>query len=208
MVKQLYLTYRLEPVTVDLGVMSIMVYFTFSPNSRIGAIPLDGLVSCRRYFLAGFTLCNRCSRRWLGLRRRRKTLKKRESCKGMQRENGSMKKMKRMEGKEKRKKPKIEKGLYKKKNTKNTRKIEDVEERKDRNTNDRNKKMDCPVGWGCRIHWLRLWRGVRPPHTHTTSVLDMTLSNLMARFQQCWCFGECGVPLHCHRSQVHSGPEW
>ena len=57
----------------------------------------------------------------------------------------------------------------------------------------------------CRIHWLHLCRGVRPPPI--TSVLDMTLNNLMVRFQQCWSFGECGVPLHCHRSQVHSGPE-
>ena len=30
----------------------------------------------------------------------------------------------------------------------------------------------CPVGWCCRIHWLHLCRGIRPPpHTHTTSVL-------------------------------------
>ena len=63
----------------------------------------------------------------------------------------------------------------------------------------------CPVSWGCRIHWLQLCRGVRPP---PTSVLDMTLNNLMVRFQQCWSFGECRVPLHCHRSQVHSGLEW
>ena len=63
----------------------------------------------------------------------------------------------------------------------------------------------CPVSWGCRIHWLHLYRWVRPP---LMSVLDMTLNNLMVRFQQCWSFGECGVPLHCHRSQVHSGPEW
>ena len=41
-----------------------------------------------------------------------------------------------------------------------------------------------------------------------TSVLDMTLNNLIVRFEQCWSFGEYGVPLHCHRSQVHSGPEW
>ena len=66
-------------------------------------------------------------------------------------------------------------------------------------------KDDCPVSWGCRIHWLHLCRGVRPT---LKSVLDMTLNNLMVRFQQCWSFGECGVPLHCHRSQVHSGPEW
>ena len=62
-----------------------------------------------------------------------------------------------------------------------------------------------PVSWGYRIHWLHLCRGVRPP---PTSVLDMTLNNLMVRFQQCWSFGKCGVPLHCHCSQVHSGPEW
>ena len=59
--------------------------------------------------------------------------------------------------------------------------------------------------WGCRIHRLLLCRGVRHP---PTSVLDMTLNNLMVRFQQCWSFGECGVPLHCHRSHVHSGPKW
>ena len=64
----------------------------------------------------------------------------------------------------------------------------------------------CPVDWGCRIHQLLLCRGLRPPPP--TSVLDMTLNNLMVRFKQCWSFGECGVPLHCHRSQVHSGPEW
>ena len=61
----------------------------------------------------------------------------------------------------------------------------------------------CLVCWGCRIH--RLQRGKTPP---LTSVLDMTLNNLMVRFQQFWRFGECRVPLHYHRSQVHSGPEW
>ena len=40
----------------------------------------------------------------------------------------------------------------------------------------------CPVGWGCRIHQLLLCRGVRPP-PHQTSVLNMTLNNLMVRFQ-------------------------
>ena len=39
-----------------------------------------------------------------------------------------------------------------------------------------------PVGWDCRIvHQLHLCRGVRPPPQ--TSVLDMTLNNLMERFQ-------------------------
>ena len=59
-----------------------------------------------------------------------------------------------------------------------------------------------PSRWGCRIHRLLLCRGVRPP---PTSDLHMTLNNLMVSFQQCWSFGECRVPLHCHRSQVHSG---
>ena len=63
-----------------------------------------------------------------------------------------------------------------------------------------------PVGWGWRIHWLHLCRGVRPPNQ--TSVLDMTLNNLMVKFQWCWSFGECRAPLHCHCSQVHSGLEW
>ena len=44
----------------------------------------------------------------------------------------------------------------------------------------------CPVGWSCRIHRLFLCRGVRAP---TTSVLNMTLNNLMERFQQSWSFG-------------------
>ena len=39
----------------------------------------------------------------------------------------------------------------------------------------------CSVGWGCRIHWLLLCRGVRPPPP--TSVLDMTLNNLIVRLQ-------------------------
>ena len=38
-----------------------------------------------------------------------------------------------------------------------------------------------------------LQRGKNPP----TSVLDMTLNNLMVRFQQCRSFGECGIPLYC-----------
>ena len=41
-----------------------------------------------------------------------------------------------------------------------------------------------------------------------TNVLDMTLNNLMVRFQQCWRFGEYGASFHCQRSQLHSGPEW
>ena len=47
----------------------------------------------------------------------------------------------------------------------------------------------CPVDWGCRIHRLLLCRGVRPHPP--TSVLDMTLNNLMVRFQWCSSFREC-----------------
>ena len=50
-----------------------------------------------------------------------------------------------------------------------------------------------PLGWGCRIHRLLLCRGVRTPPT--TSVLYMTLNNLMMRFQQWWSFREWEVPL-------------
>ena len=44
-------------------------------------------------------------------------------------------------------------------------------------------------------------------HPLPTSVLDMTQNNLMVRPRLWWSFGECGVPLHCHHSQVHSDPE-
>ena len=40
--------------------------------------------------------------------------------------------------------------------------------------------------------------------TPQTSVLDMTLNNLMMRLQWCWRFGKCRAPLHCQCSQVHS----
>ena len=63
----------------------------------------------------------------------------------------------------------------------------------------------CSVGWGCRIHWLHLCSGVRLPQM---IVLDMTLNNLMVRFQYCWSFVECGVPLYCHCSLVISDLEW
>ena len=38
-----------------------------------------------------------------------------------------------------------------------------------------------------------------PPPPTTTCVLDMILNSLMVRFQWCWRFWNCGVPLHCHR---------
>ena len=49
-----------------------------------------------------------------------------------------------------------------------------------------------------------LQRSKTPP---PMSVLDVTLNSLMVRFRWYWSFGECGAPLHCHCSKVHSGPE-
>ena len=59
--------------------------------------------------------------------------------------------------------------------------------------------------WGCRIHRLHLCRGLRPP---PTTVLIMTLNNMMGRVQWCWRFGECGAHLPCTCSHVHTGQEW
>ena len=44
------------------------------------------------------------------------------------------------------------------------------------------KWLVCPVRWGCRIHRLLLCRRVKTPAPQTY-VLDMTLNNLMVRFQ-------------------------
>ena len=45
-----------------------------------------------------------------------------------------------------------------------------------------------------------LKRGKHPPKTCAP---DMTLNSLIVRFQWYWSFGECGAPLHCHRSLIH-----
>ena len=66
--------------------------------------------------------------------------------------------------------------------------------------------LSSRVDWGCRIHRLYLWRGIR--FLLPTSVLLMRLNHLTARLQLCWSFEECRVLLHCHRSQIHSDLEW
>ena len=48
----------------------------------------------------------------------------------------------------------------------------------------------------------------RGKRQHPTSVLDITLNNLMVRFQWCWSERECKVPFDCHRSLVYSSSEW
>ena len=53
-------------------------------------------------------------------------------------------------------------------------------------------KNTCPVCWVCRLHRLLLCKGSK---TSSIECPDMTLNNLMVRFQWCWSFGECRVPL-------------
>ena len=69
----------------------------------------------------------------------------------------------------------------------------------------------CPVQHECQTAQLKILVGAKPtanwcsrPYPRST---NMTLNNLRLRFQKCWDFGECRIPLHCHCSQVHSGPE-
>ena len=52
-----------------------------------------------------------------------------------------------------------------------------------------------PVGCGCRIHQLHLYRGVRLP------VIECSGYDTKP-------FGEYGVSLHCHYSLVYSDPCW
>ena len=61
----------------------------------------------------------------------------------------------------------------------------------------------CPCQYSTRPLPSRLGGGLQNTltallqrgKTSPTSVLDMTLNSLMMRFQQCWSFGECRVPL-------------
>ena len=55
---------------------------------------------------------------------------------------------------------------------------------------------------GYSIHRRYFWTGVRPLHQRGSWILH----NLMVRLHS-WSFRECGVPLHCHCSQVHSDSE-
>ena len=71
--------------------------------------------------------------------------------------------------------------------------------------NGSHQRTCSTVGWGWRIHRLHLCRRVRPP---TTSVLNTVLNNLIVKFQESWSFGERGVLLHCHHSQVLFSLEW
>ena len=78
-------------------------------------------------------------------------------------------------------------------------------------------QSDGDIRWGVSYSPVELHSKLGLSNTSTaslqrdnppTSVLVMTLNNLTVRFRQCWSFGECGVPFHCHRSQVTSGPDW
>ena len=63
----------------------------------------------------------------------------------------------------------------------------------------------CPVSWGCRIYRLLLCR-VLTPHPNECPGYDTKQSD--GEVPVTLELGECGVPLYCHRSQVHSGPAW
>ena len=60
-----------------------------------------------------------------------------------------------------------------------------------------NKKMEAVEDHDCPS---------RQGKTSSTSVLDLTLNHLITRLQP-WRFGECGLPLHCYWSRVHSDLE-
>ena len=67
----------------------------------------------------------------------------------------------------------------------------------------------CLFGWSCRIHWLHLCRGVRPPRP--TSVLDMTLNNLMVRLKWCRSFGNVEhlfIAIAPRSTLAQSGSTW
>ena len=55
--------------------------------------------------------------------------------------------------------------------------------------------------------WNTLTSSPQRSKTTATTFLDMTLSQLIAWLQLC-CVGQYRVPVHRHRSQVHSDPEW
>ena len=62
----------------------------------------------------------------------------------------------------------------------------------------------CMVGWGCRMYQLLLCRVVRPPN----KCPGYDTKQSYGEAPVCWIFRECRVPLYCHHSQIHSGPEW
>ena len=61
-----------------------------------------------------------------------------------------------------------------------------------------NNSTNSPVGCGCWIHWLHLWRGERSRN----NVLDTRLNHLISK-RQPWKFVKCEVVLYCHCFQVY-----
>ena len=52
-----------------------------------------------------------------------------------------------------------------------------------------------PIAWGCRIHQLHLCRVIRESPSFQTSVLDMTLNNLMVRLSNAGALGNVEYPF-------------
>ena len=64
--------------------------------------------------------------------------------------------------------------------------------------------LSSPVGWSCRIIDCISAEGLYSPNE--CPGYDIKQSEL--RLQQCWCFGECRVLIHCNCSKIYSIPEW
>ena len=63
---------------------------------------------------------------------------------------------------------------------------------------------DCLVSYpGHSFVGFYLFAEMQSVYSTVPADLAMHLVSL-----QSWTSEECGVPLHCHYSQVHSGPEW
>ena len=64
-------------------------------------------------------------------------------------------------------------------------------------------KGNSPVNRDCRIHRLHLSRWVRPPPNKKCPGYDTKQSDGEAPLTV--EFGECGMTLHCHCSQIYTG---
>ena len=52
------------------------------------------------------------------------------------------------------------------------------------------------------VHMLRWWLW---PDAPVSRLMAGSKVNMLQKFQKCRSFGECGGPLHCYHSQIHSG---
>ena len=62
----------------------------------------------------------------------------------------------------------------------------------------------CPVGWACRIHRLPQCKWVRPLNECPRYDTEQSEGEVPVILECRWMWSTS----YCHRSQVHSGPEW